>query len=64
MDKQPIYVDSRDLKQFGLIKKLIDEAGDYGSIDFQVNKHEGTIVSVVHTTKYTVRSKVNFDTKT
>jgi hypothetical protein len=62
---EPIYVDSRNFKQFGFIKKLIEsDADDYATLELSISKHDGVIVGITHTIKYSVKSRKDFDTKT
>lgn len=63
-EKQPIYVDQKNLRQFAFLKKLIDEeVGDYGSLDISISKHEGVIVLINHQIKFAVKGKKDFDNK-
>lgn len=61
--KSPIWVDVKNLPAIGFVNKIISESDDFSSIEFEVTKHEGSIVKVMHTVKYKVKSDKSFDTK-
>lgn len=64
MDKSSIWVNTRNLQQFGKLRKLIEEeADDFSSIEITIQKHDGVIVEILHKIKYSVRGKDSFDTK-
>jgi hypothetical protein len=62
--KSPIWVGTKNTQQFGYLKKLIEEESDnFSTLEFEITKHEGAVVKIVHTTKFKVRSEKCFDTK-
>lgn len=63
-NKTALWVTTRNLKQFGKLRKLIEEeADDFASLEITIQKHDGVIVEIVHKIKYSVRGKDSFDTK-